>query len=938
MRRVRSLLAWLPAVLLVPAAMAASVQLSEQDKTSNPLLELQPTDLGTTWVYDVFDHGKPSGTHTKQVRNAAGVDPDRVDGVAVASSYTAYPGRGRLSNLVYLSADDHAMYQDGLRQDGELLRLEPAAPAYKLPLDKGGTWSYDGTIGTAGLTLQSTIEDIGDVTVAGRVFHDCLHVVTGLDFTLEGGGGDRETTEEWTCPGYGTVRTTDSIPAQDVEVTEELTEFHGAAGSWFAQEPEPVVAEQQPGDTIGFDAGRTRAVPDGALDSTLAWTDLRSADIAYPPVADGDVMALGEEDGQVSGLDLANGQLLWRQQVRAPVVAPLAIGAGQVLVADSRKNLWALGIDDGAARWVHRFDDVVSVSPTVSGGSVVVVTDDGVVSALDLASGRVLWAHDLGVRTRAAPAAAGDLVVVPDVSGGLVALDLADGSQRWSRSLDGALAVGPAALDDRVFVADDGGVVYSLEAADGDVDWETRTRYDPAGDFAVSSDAVTLLVGPERVESFDRDDGDKRWSRRIDETVQSPVVLGGEVVTVTRKAELNARDLEDGRVTRSWALPGADLNPDVPVGLVAGSLVIGTEMNSAAQTTALFAYPVTSHAARNGVSFRSEVRELPAPPVAAPTMTGDTLFVPGADGTLYRSTGADDAEEVATSDGFQPGVVAGADLVVTQVGDEFRAYPVAGGDQLWTFPAESPYPGVLPAIGDDAVFLPEHGVGLAAAGLDGAPRWFTPIDDATAGTRPLPLPGGDVFYGSGTAARYDGDTGDRLWGIDGVQLYAGAAYSDGLVFADLVSTTRASGLAAIDARTGKVRWLHESSNSPIFSGPAAADGVVVWGDSRGLVTAFDATRGSELWTVQLSTTLAGPPVISEGRVYLAETGRNEDVSQRDYRLSAHDLHTGAFLGAYQPTAVLLSGSPSVAGSADGGLMIPTIHNLSSAVVILEPRS
>jgi hypothetical protein len=200
------------------------------------------------------------------------------------------------------------------------------------------------------------------------------------------------------------------------------------------------------------------------------------------------------------------------------------------------------------------------------------------------------------------------------------------------------------------------------------------------------------------------------------------------------------------------------------------------------------------------------------------------------------------------------------------------------------------------------------------------------------------LPGGDVFYGSGGAARYDGRTGDRLWSIEDAELISSAAYSDGLVFADLFRVTQPGGLAAIDPATGSIRWLHETFRHPSASGPAAADGVVVFGDSAGLVLALDAGTGRELWEVQLSMPLAGPPVIADGRVYLAEAGRNEDVFQRDYRLSAHDLRTGAFLGAYQPTGISLSGGPSFAGSEDGRLMLPTLEGGTAVVVVLEPRS
>ena len=142
-----------------------------------------------------------------------------------------------------------------------------------------------------------------------------------------------------------------------------------------------------------------------------------------------------------------------------------------------------------------------------------------------------------------------------------------------------------------------------------------------------------------------------------------------------------------------------------------------------------------------------------------------------------------------------------------------------------------------------------------------------------------------------------------------------------LVFADIIRNLSPSGLTALDARTGATVWTHENQNTQIVVGPAADDGVVVYVDSLGLVTAFDAGDGEELWRVQLSTPVAGHPVILDGRVYLAEGGRKEDIFQREYRLSAHDLRTGAFLGSYQPPGSVYSLAPSIVGS-DGAILVP----------------
>lgn len=925
-RRAARVLAWLPAALLVPAAMGGAIRASEPPEESPELGRLHPLDVGTTWVYSVYDDEEPSGTHARQITSQAGVSVDAIDSVAVTSRYTDYPGDGPRSSVLYLGVEGDALLQYGLLANKDHLTIDPPAPAYELPVKRGHTWSYDGVVGTLTVSSQTRLEAIEDVEVGGTTFDACAHYVNETTYTSDAGPLDPETTEEWTCPGYGPVRTVYQVPAQGTRVVEELVEFHGVDRNWWAETAVTLTAEPAPGTTLGFDAARTNAVPNGGLRPELAWSDARAGDFSYPPATDADVSVLAEEDGEVSARDVATGEMRWRVRLTGPVVAPPTLAGGVVLVADAEKSLWALRLDNGTTSWVRRLDDVVSVSPAVVGSSAIVLTDDGRATALDLASGETRWSTGLEVRARSAPAVADDVVVVSDPAGEVIALDLDDGGETWSSSLDGALAAGPAVADGRVLLADDQGSVLALAADDGSLEWEAQTGYQPQGAFAVGDDVVTLLGGARRLEAYDLGDGHRTWTREIEETSVSPVVVGDEVVTVSRGGEVATYALDDGSARDSWGLPAptadALLTMDVPIGLADGALVFGGDVDAAGHEATMFAYPTGPDSASSGTSFVSQVRPIPSAPVAGSALAGDVLLVPGQDSSVYRST-PDGLETVFTSDGVVPGVTVAGDLLVAQNGDQIQAWPVTGpaDEPTWRFPASEPFLGSVPVAAADTVFVPVYGLGLASLELDGTPRWFTPIDNSLASSPPLPLPGGDVVYGSGTLARYDGGTGAEVWSVPG-QLFSQPAYDDGLVFADTLPQIGTGGLVAVDAETGRVRWRHDNPETVIFVGPAAADGVVVYADDLGLVTAFEAASGRELWRVQLATRLAGTPVISDGRVFLSEAPRESDLFQRDYRISAHDLGSGRFLGSFEPLDSAPTSTPSVTGTADGTLLVP----------------
>lgn len=948
--RLRRGASWLPALVVAPLAMAGAFVVSQPEEPFPELTRLHPLDPGTTWVYAVSSGGEPSGTRTRSVRGDAGlIDEDGlVDAVQLTSVYTDYPGTGPSANLIYLGVRDGAIEQLSLRQDLVDTPLDPPAPAYRLPLEEGATWSYDGTLGETAITYDVTLERFEDLELGGHTFTGCAFYVTELDLVFaDGTKGDHETTEEWTCPGFGPVKVVSTIEARDQVVTEELVEFHGVDRSWRSTDAPDGPAADAPAQPSGVRAGAL----EGELSSQLAWSDARDQRFLFGPASDGEVMVIGDQVGDVVATEVATGAVRWRLALPGPLVAPPVVVGDLALVADSDKNLLALSTATGDARWIAPFDDVVSAAPTALGTSVLVATDDGRVTALSLADGTTQWSDLRSAPVRRPAAVAADRWLVADESGAVTAYAEA-GEALWDASLEEGLAVGPAlgsaaaASGDRevVLLADLGGVLYAHDVADGELVWEATPRGFPSEAFAVADGVVVAVEDAERIEAFDLADGSTRWSGTGSRLYGAPVVVGDEVVTVSSPGEVVVRSLASGDVTDRWTLPrvtsDATLDADIDPAIVGDTLVLGAAVTAAESTAALFAYPIGDVPATAGVYLTTDdVRSLGTSPSSPPAFDGDLALVAGLDSVL-RAVGPDgEVTEVQTSEGYQPAPAVGHGLVVAQLDERFVAYASGdlAGDPVWTAPATTASPGVEPAIGEDAVFLPRYNEGLAAVDLDGTPRWDVTIPNAFAPTTPLPLPGGDVLYGAGGLTRFAGATGKALWTDADAQLPGHPAYDDGLVVADVLRFGGTSGLVAYDAQTGRQRWVVEGDNPLFGGGPAIADGVVVDVDAGGRVVAVDATDGSELWALQLQTAPGGRPVVVDGRVFLLELGRTEDLFSRDFRLSVHDLRTGAFLGAYEPATTPFVSQPVLTATPDGRVVVPNGTDFG-ALLLMEPRS
>jgi outer membrane protein assembly factor BamB len=97
------------------------------------------------------------------------------------------------------------------------------------------------------------------------------------------------------------------------------------------------------------------------------------------------------------------------------------------------------------------------------------------------------------------------------------------------------------------------------------------------------------------------------------------------------------------------------------------------------------------------------------------------------------------------------------------------------------------------------------------------------------------------------------------------------ALDRGLVYV----ATEAGGIVAVDRRSGAVRW-RVSLPGPTWGSPVVVDGVLVQGDCRGVLHAFDVGRQGkrprELWRVRLGGCIESTPAVWRGRIYVGTRG------------------------------------------------------------------
>jgi outer membrane protein assembly factor BamB len=184
---------------------------------------------------------------------------------------------------------------------------------------------------------------------------------------------------------------------------------------------------------------------------------------------------------------------------------------------------------------------------------------------------------------------------------------------------------------------------------------------------------------------------------------------------------------------------------------------------------------------------------------------------------------------------------------------------------------------------------------------------------------------GVLYVGSLDRSVYalDAATGDEIWQSDvGGSVSDRAGDDSDLVYVGSFDRQ----VHALDKASGESRWT-APTEAAVWGAPTLADDTVYFVDLSGNVSAVGAATGESQWTAKLGEYTVAAPVASDGVVYIATAG-NPDIAQDERRglLVAFDAESGEELwreslsAAAYTTPVIVDDAIVVALTGGGSLL------------------
>jgi len=341
-------------------------------------------------------------------------------------------------------------------------------------------------------------------------------------------------------------------------------------------------------------------------------------------------------------------------------------------------------------------------------------------------------------------------------------------------------------------------------------------------------DAYETILGPQNVGGLTAS-----WRAELGQTLSgSPVISMGRVFVGGWDGTLYALRASDGR--RLWSRAAGAQNASTPA-LWRNLVIIGA---GGWDGSRLAAFNAASGAPRWTTAVAGDISLSPA------TVAGDSVFVANQDGLVSAYSAGTGARRWSTRTTTAPWAgIAGPLAVSTD-----RSLVIAAGADGWLY--------ALRADTGDLEWKARAGGGVYRGG---------------------PAVSGGIVYvpngriqpeGSGfTVNAFNLANGVKRWTAADVgdDVHTTPAVGDARVYIGAIDGS----VHAIDARTGKLRWIADLVHE-IWSSPALANGVLYIATESSLV-ALDAATGAALYSDDLDTGGSAEmtsPAIADGRIYV----------------------------------------------------------------------
>jgi serine/threonine-protein kinase len=253
-------------------------------------------------------------------------------------------------------------------------------------------------------------------------------------------------------------------------------------------------------------------------------------------------------DGLVHALDAAKGNVLWRYDTGAAILASPAVTADKLFVASTNGQVHAL-TPSGSKLWEYAGASPVVATPVVHEQLLLLASMDGTLKALDTNDAKVKWTYRTDGAIVAPPQAYEKFVFVGSKDKCLHAIASDKGWRQWVYHTNGPIVSKPLVSTDSVYIGSMDGHMYAIEAESGKLIWKYGTDQPIVCGGTLEFTSVTLPGEDKWVHCVEKYKGGLVWKGKLHSPVLSNLQSSaGNLYVANREGWVQCFTLKEGEL------------------------------------------------------------------------------------------------------------------------------------------------------------------------------------------------------------------------------------------------------------------------------------------------------------------------------------------------------------------------------------------------------
>lgn len=199
------------------------------------------------------------------------------------------------------------------------------------------------------------------------------------------------------------------------------------------------------------------------FNGNLLWKKATGSRSHSNPAANQEIIAFGNDDGEVCALRARSGELLYRKKIGSPFFGGAVISGDELFIGNNDGSLYSLELKNGNIKWAANTQSRITMEAVVHNNDIYIGNLKGDFFKLSRKTGAIIWKKLIGGLLNITPIITNNILILPDANEKIYFINNSSGEIQNTIELEGRVKLSPVIRQNLLIVGFENGNLRAYE-------------------------------------------------------------------------------------------------------------------------------------------------------------------------------------------------------------------------------------------------------------------------------------------------------------------------------------------------------------------------------------------------------------------------------------------------------------------------------------------